>query len=283
MKINNSLFSISLLMASIASNVAYADFFDSARNMTNEVTNNAGNLLKDAAGDWCSGKKYFSDMDLSERLKAGSEDLQQEIAKLNDSSSKMEYDIKFTIEQGVDKVLGGNQDLVKMNNELCTKAKATNYAPVDYSGTSLRDKGEIMAQVRLNLATIRTGNNVTDFYNKQKVEFNHLNDRIKAKANELAVLKKNFDNLSDPRGENKTPSYFESVMGNACTAIGESEDLIMEYDDKNSTELFRNAAQNNQSKTISDAEVADFMDSCSGSDANDQQGLMEKAKSLFGL
>jgi len=283
MKVKITLISILVVSTQILCNIASADALGSVVKATEEATNAITNGIKDVTGDWCSGKQYFSDMKLSDRLKSGSEDLQEEIEKLNDASSKMEFDIRQNIEKEVDKTIGGAQDLSKMNNDLCTQAKLSNYVSVNYNGSVLRDKNEVMAQMRLNLATIRTSNAVVNFFNDQKAEFNQLNDRIKSKANELAVLRKNFDNLSDPRSENKGSSYVESVIGNACTAIGEGESLIMEYSNKNSAELFRNAAQNNQTKSIPDSEVTTFMESCSGTDAENQKGLIDKAKSLFGF
>lgn len=283
MKPSHTIFATSLVAVTISINVAYADLYDDAANSARNLTNKAGNILKDATGDWCSGKKYFSEMNFSERLKAGSESLTDEIGKLTDASSKMEYDIKFHIEKGLDEVMNGNQALIDMNNKLCLDAKTNNYANVNYNGSNITGKGEVQAQIKINLATIRSSNDVLKFYNDQKSEFNTLNNRIKDKANELAVLKKNFDNLLDPRSENKTSSYFESVIGNACTTIGESENLIMEYNNKNSSELFRDVSQKHQTNTISEGEITSFMESCNGADNSNQKSLMDKAKSLFGF
>lgn len=266
-----------------SSSTVNADFFGDAADVARDLTQKAKNITKDATGDWCSGKKYFSEMSYSDRLKDGSKDLLEKIGKLNDTSSKMEYDIKFHIESGVGKTIRANKTLISMNNKLCKDALLNNYSVVDYNGSSLRDKGEILAQIRMNLATTRSNNKVIKFYNKQKTEFNFLNSRVKDKANELAVLKKNFENLSDPRSKNKTSSYFESVVGNACTAIGDSEDLVMEYKNKDSTTLFRNISQNHQTKTISEKDVTAFMNTCSGSDDAEQKSLLGKTKELFGF
>lgn len=260
-----------------------ADIFDSARDITNDITSAAKNITGDVVGDWCSGKKYLSDMELSERLRDGSTDLQKEIEKLNDTSIKMEFDIKSNLEGEVEKIIKSSQDLSKYNNDLCIKSKSTNYTNVDYNGTMLRDKSEVAAQIRINLAAIRTNNKVVEFFNDQKIIFNTLNNRIKSKANELAVLKKNFDNLADPRSNNKGSSYVESVIVNACTAIGEVENLIMEYKSKDASELFRNAARYNQTNTVSESDVSTFMTDCSGVDKTNQDSLLDRAKSLFGF
>lgn len=265
MKAKNILTLSMICVISTTYNIAYADLVDSTKEMTKNVTNTAKNITGDLVGDWCSGQKYlFIDMNLSERLKDGSGDLQKEIEKLNDTASKMDFDIKTALEGEVGKTINNAKNLVKMNDDLCIKAKSANYTSVDYNGATLRDKNEVKAQIRLNLATIRTNNKVMEAFNSQESEFNELNSRIKEKANELAVLKKNFDALADPRSENKDSSYVDSVIGNACTAIIEGEDLIMSYTNKNAAGLFRNAARDNQTKTISESEVVSFMEGCSG-------------------
>lgn len=265
-----------LFLVSNSFNVVHANMFD-------DITNAAKNIIGDATGDWCSGKKYFSDMEYSQRLQDGKEDLSNKMGKLLDSSNKMEYDIKFYITRGASRARDNSKNLVDLNNKLCKEAKENNYTSTDYNGTPLRDKNEIFAQARMNLATIRSSNKVTEFYNKQEIEFDSLNKRIKNKANELAVLKKNFDNLSDPRSKNKSLSYVESVIGNACAAIVEGEDLIMKYSEKNSSQLFRNVARKNQTSTISESDVSSFMNNCGGSDEKQQQSLFDKARLLFGL
>lgn len=267
------------IVISLNCGLASADIFDDAKALTNTATN----FVKDISGDWCSGQKYLSDMKLSERLEAGSNDLKKEISKLNDTASKIDFDIKQSIEQEIDNTIKNAKEISRMNNELCVNAKAANYKDTIYNGTTLIDKNEVMAQVRLNIATIRSSNIVLSFLNNQKMDFNQLRNRITEKANELEVLRKNFNNLSDPRSKNKNDSYVESVIGNACTAIIKGESLIMEYNNKNFSELFRNAAQDNQSKVVQEIEILSFLDECVNADTVNQQSLLEKAKSLFGF
>ena len=89
------------IVISLNCGLASADIFDDAKALTNTATN----FVKDISGDWCSGQKYLSDMKLSERLEAGSNDLKKEISKLNDTASKMDFDIKQSIEQEIDNTI----------------------------------------------------------------------------------------------------------------------------------------------------------------------------------
>ena len=226
----------------------------------------AKNMASDIAGDWCSGKEYgFSEMKMSDRIEYGSKDLYEQIGKLNEISSKMLYDIKFHIDENVERAKQDNNDLSRRTVSLCKTVKAEGFNSVDYGGITLRDKDEILAQVRLNIATARSNREIITYLQDKKAEYNGLNERIIRKANELAVLRKGFDDLMDPRSRNRSPAYFESTIKNACVSIDESENLMMQYDEKSLFELFRDASQKHKAKSISEGELEGFMNTCAES------------------
>lgn len=179
--------------------------------------------------DWCDGKKYrFLDMKISERLIEGSQVIEAEISRIQNSSNELLYDIKLNVDGLAEKLVAENQRLVNQSEELCHQAKKNSYAPMDFESIHLRDKQEIIAQMRLNLASIQTNQIVTNFLFEKKQEYMKLSERLTDKANELAVLKKKFDLLTDPRISERETNINISIQ-NACVAIDESEELRMIY------------------------------------------------------
>lgn len=224
----------------------------------------ASNLASDIAGDWCSGKEYgFSEMKVSDRIEAGSTDLLEQIRELNETSTKMLYDINFHIDENVKRAKQDNLDLVRRTASLCTSSRSSDNTAIDYGGITLRDSDEILAQVRLNIATIRSNREIISYLLSKKAQYNSLNEQIVRKANELAVVRKGFDHLMDPRSKSRSPAFFESTIKNACVSIYESDELMMQYDEKSLFELFRDASKQHKATTIPDSEVDSFMATCS--------------------
>lgn len=221
------------------------------------------NIANDVAGSWCSGKEYgFSEMKISDRIETGSSELSEQIAELNGIAKQMTYDIEFNIDDKIKQSRNSSRQISEDTKKLCNGVKDSGFNEQEYGAIKLRDKNEILAQIRISLSGLKSSKTVVVKLAQYKVEFNRLNQRILDKANELAVLKKGFDNLKDPRSSNKSPVYFESTIRNACVAISESEELLMTYDNKSTSQLFRNASQNNQTSSISNSEIEKYMDTC---------------------
>jgi len=158
-------------------------------------------------------------MKISDRIENGSNDLSEQIAELNDISKEMVYDIKFNIDDKIEQTVDDNKKLSEDTKRLCYAVKDSGYSKQQYGTIKLRDKNEILAQIRMNLSTIKSSKNVVAKLAEYKVKFNRLNQRILDKANELGILKKNFDNLKDPRSTNRSPTAFESTIRNACVSV----------------------------------------------------------------
>ena len=198
---------------------------------------------------------------MSERLVEGSKIIESEISRIQNISNELLYDIKLNVNGLAIKLKAENEKLEKQTEELCIESKKNNYAPMNFNSIHLRDKAEIIAQMRLNLASIQTNQVVMRFLFEKKNEYLKLNERLSNKANELAVLKKRFDLIKDPRSSERETNVSISLQ-NACVSIDESEKLRMEYDPMSQDELFRLASENNKTQTVTNEIINHFMDTC---------------------
>ncbi|HRW65322.1 MAG TPA: hypothetical protein P5032_06170 [Candidatus Competibacter sp.] len=221
------------------------------------------NTYDDIVGDWCSGKKYLvGEMKDSERLYEGIQALDREIAQLHDVSSKLMYDLENHIERNVENVNDGMEKLVAKTIELCHQTQSDGFSNLSYDGVELRDKDEVVARFRMNMASYRASMDAIVYLQKTVLEYGRLKKRIKDKANELVVLKKSFEELSDPRSNNRSSSNLETAIQSGCVAIKNSEELKLTYTNMSPQELFRDAAENRATHTIRDGQIEAFMASC---------------------
>lgn len=221
------------------------------------------NTYDDMVGDWCSGKKYLvGEIKESERLYEGIQALDREIAQLHDVSSKLMYDLENHIDRNVKDATSGKEILATKTIELCRQTKSDGFSNLSYDGIELRDKDEVVARLRLNMASYRASMDTIVYLQKARLEYDLLKKRIKDKSNELAVLKKSFEDLSDPRSNNRSSSNLSAALQSGCVAIKKSEEIKMTYSNMSSQELFRDAAENRTTNTIRDGEIEAFMASC---------------------
>ncbi|NWH04803.1 hypothetical protein [Desulfobacter latus] len=233
--------------------------------LTNTIMTAAALFLftvSSAHADWCSGTHFgILRMERYERIEKASQAVDEEYNRLAEISNNLTHDIKHNIIALSEELDTKNDTLAQKTVELCRITKANNYSAIEYNGVTLAGEAEITAQLRMNLAAIQANEAIIIYLGDSKNEYQTLMIRVQEKLNEMAVLKKQYAKLLEPRSENRE-NNFEDIIANTCVAVDVSEKLRMSYVQSTRDKLFAKASETVKTRTISAQVVDNFKKSC---------------------
>jgi len=215
-----------------------------------------------AVSDWCDGRKLvFFAMPPVERIQQGAQAVAREQSELERQAGRIKYTIQDQVAGLIQSLEQEIRDFTLQAQTLCRSAgySGTGY-PIDYQGISLRDRNELIAQLRLNLITIHNNQRIVAELKASQQELVTLHNRMVRRANELAVLKKGFDQLADPR--DSTQGNYQRVLRNACVVIHDSTQLRAQYVPYTADERFAMLAKKSVGTSLSQAQLDIFLRSC---------------------
>ena len=212
--------------------------------------------------DWCDGRKFrFLPMDKSERIKQALAAVALEKSRLTDLDNRLLYDISGNFTTIRETMTQENEKLARDSISLCRRIKTMPASGLEYNGILLRDLAEAKAQTRMNLAAIHANQVVMEDLDGVTTQYKALKLRIREKLNEMAVIHKSLERLSDGRIEGREQD-FESVFRTACVSLGQAEELRMNYQETTKESLFKQAAEKSSTRHISSDILDQFLNTC---------------------
>lgn len=220
---------------------------------------------------------------MSERIRDAKKAVDSEMTELADVALELEQDIKTKISSGQEAATKSIAAQGEQIRALCALGKAANYAGVKFEGITLENKDAFNAKLRLLVGALKSNLSTQAFFAKKLNAYKENRTKITKLANQLDVLKQTLAGLLDAK---KVPDsgIATSALQQAITGVDGGAKLRANYEVVTLDQLYAEAAEQNKSLEIEDAEI-DKIKNEGGVDGNTdakppvQKGFLER---IFG-